>query len=230
MAMSLRRSMVAALIALWAALAIAIALALLNHTARAADEGVTITSLSQQVGETGTVTLSAVNIDVPPLGAWEIDIFYEPSVVTPVECTPEGANSFCNPQYRDGQIRLVGADAAGTRGDSIALASITFTCGTEGSSPLALSISTFADTNGFQMPASTQDAGIECLAPSDESQTATAGPARTDTKRTTNGVGTPDGAPGTIVLTAAVAGILGVLAVGALSWRYVSTTRGKREE
>jgi hypothetical protein len=165
------------------------------------------------------VTLTAANIDVPPLGAWEIDIFYEPSVVTPVECTPEGANSFCNLQYGDGQIRLVGADAVGTRGDSIALASITFTCGTEGSSPLALSISTFADTNGFQMPASTRDGSVACLASAD----GTSPIAPADIAE-----GGDSGPNITVVVFAALGIVAGAVAVGSVSWRFLLSWARRR--
>jgi hypothetical protein len=210
--------MVAARIALRAAtaggLAVAIALAFLNHTARAADEGVTITSLSQQVGETGTVTLGAANIDVPPLGAWEIDVTYDNSVLTPVECLPEGASSFCNLEFGEDQIRLVGANPTGIRGETAALARVRFTCNAEGSSLLTPTVNTFADTNGFEIPVTVQDAQADCLAPG-ESLTPASG--STDEPRPDQDTSSDGG--NVLLLTAILVGALGILVVGGISWR-----------
>ena len=77
-------------------------------------------------GGQGFVNVETLDIDSPGVGAWTIDILYDPSVVTPVFC---GAHSsgLCNPEYTPNTIRVIGANSGGLEGDTT-LAQITFAC------------------------------------------------------------------------------------------------------
>ena len=81
-------------------------------------------------GGQGFINLETLDIDSPGVGAWTIDILYDPTVVTPVLC---GAHSsgLCNPEYTPNTIRVIGADSSGLAGDTT-LAQITFACKQEG--------------------------------------------------------------------------------------------------
>ena len=118
-----------------------------------------------------TVPLEALDVPSPGLGAFIIDISYDPSVVDPVDCNanPEGDLDlgFCNFDFeRDDvnpdTIRVGGFRASeGATGD-LSLADITFRgVGSTGSqSPLTLTIVEFADTSQQPIPATTEDGTI----------------------------------------------------------------------
>jgi hypothetical protein len=90
------------------------------------------------------IALEALGVGEPGLGAWSIDITYDPAAVTPVDCDPQ-SGSVCNPTYGEGQVRVSGAAGVGLEGDST-LAVITFQCAdTEGSSPLTINVVEIAD-------------------------------------------------------------------------------------
>jgi len=95
-------------------------------------------------GDDATVDLVA---NVPDgLGAWTVDISYDPDVVTATDCEAE-SGSVCNPDFEDSgdTVRVTGASASGLDEESV-LASITFTCGdAEDDSALTIAISVFAD-------------------------------------------------------------------------------------
>ena len=86
--------------------------------------------------------------DAPPqgLGAWTIDVHYDPAVLSVVSCTPHGGSSICSPQFSVVEIRVAGADVPGIFG-TFDLADITFQA--EGSSgqcsDLAPEVETFVD-------------------------------------------------------------------------------------
>jgi len=88
-----------------------------------------------------------VTANVPDgLGAWTLDITYDPDVVTATDCEPDNG-SVCNPDYLDTgtTVRVTGASANGLDEESV-LASITFACAdTEGETDLTIEISVFAD-------------------------------------------------------------------------------------
>lgn len=108
-------------------------------------------SLSESVGQQGTVDLQALNIAAPGLGAWTVDITYDPLVVSVVDCAGQ-SGSLCNPAYAEDTVRVAGFSIFGAIGDST-LASITFVCASEGSSQLNLTIATFIDaTVGGSLP------------------------------------------------------------------------------
>ena len=107
----------------------------------AQSSAVSIGSLTQGLGDQGSVDLQALNIDAPGLGAWTIDIVYNPATISVASCTGE-SGSVCNPNLDPDTIRVVGA-STGLAGDN-RLASITFKCRVEGSSDLRLSVEQFA--------------------------------------------------------------------------------------
>ena len=109
-----------------------------------ASGGVAIGSVDIAPGQQSTVALEARGITTPGLGAWTIDVEYNPAIVSLVDCiTPFGP--VCNGEFASGVLRLSGASAGGLEGDTD-LASLTFQCGdVEGASDLTLMLGTFAD-------------------------------------------------------------------------------------
>lgn len=132
----------------WKGLA-AIALALVvgvvaASQAGAANETVRLGRATVAPGAQGTVTLEALDIASPGLGAWEIGVTYNSSVVTAVACAP-GTGSVCNTHFSSNQVRVVGAFASGHVGDS-ALAGITFECANRaGTTSLTVTVLVLAD-------------------------------------------------------------------------------------
>lgn len=121
-------------------------------------------SASLEVGESGSVDLEVLGFPAPGLGAWTMDIAYDPAVITVGTCEPF-SGSVCNPAYDDTTVRIAGATAFGHEGDT-PLATIEFTCDAAGSSPLVLTIDTFADaTVGDPRPlgALVEDGEITCV-------------------------------------------------------------------
>ena len=135
-------------IGLVGAAAIAVALIggiLLAGTVSAAAHGtVDVGDGSAAPGEEGTVEVGALGVGGEGLGAWTIDISYDTSVITAVDCSAQ-QGGVCNAEFGDGVVRVTGASAGGLDGDTV-LGSITFECGDdEGSSALTISINVFAD-------------------------------------------------------------------------------------
>lgn len=132
----------------------------------AQDEAISIDRVTVTLGGQGSVDLEALNITWPGLGAWMIDIQYDPAVVTPVTCIP-AHGGVCNPGFAAGTVRVIGATATGLQGDN-KLAGITFRCETAGSSALALSVDELADaTPGGpqQVDATLQNGSVTCTVP-----------------------------------------------------------------
>lgn len=75
-------------------------------------------------GDTATVSLVTEAPD-DGLGAWNIDVHYDPSVLSVVDCVPYGGLAVCNPAFSVVEVRVVGADASGIFG-AFNLADITF--------------------------------------------------------------------------------------------------------
>src|SRR3990170_4504539 len=94
-------------------------------------------------GDEATV---AVTANVPDgLGAWTLDITYDPDVVTPTDCDGGDANSVCNTEYTADSVRVTGASAQGIDEETV-LGNITFECGdAEDESDLTIVINVFAD-------------------------------------------------------------------------------------
>lgn len=143
---------------------------LLASQAFAATGTVQIGSGSANVGQEGTVELSALDITTPGLGAWTVDITYDPSVVTATACSTSAGTSVCNDAFADDTVRIAGAVAEGLEGDSV-LGTITFECRTPTGSPLEVGLVTFSDgtlgTAGGPQPidAETVDGTFACTTP-----------------------------------------------------------------
>ena len=116
----------------------------LASTAYAQEDRVDVHSGSAVPGGEDSVTVGAHDISDPGLGAWTLDIQYDSSLISAVDCVPE-QGGVCNPNFADGMVRITGASAGGLQGDST-LGVITFECGNDaGESDLDLSVFTFAD-------------------------------------------------------------------------------------
>lgn len=123
------------------------AVAALRHeiTSLAEDFAIIIGSLRLEKGQSGSVDLRAVNAGQPGLGAWSIDIIYQPTLVAVVGCVAK-QDGVCNAQFSNEAIRIVGANSSGLTGD-INLATISFKRVKEGTSPLRLKLDVFADAS-----------------------------------------------------------------------------------
>jgi len=104
---------------------------------------VAIGSSSDVAASQRTVSLRARSITTPGLGAWTIDVEYDPVIVAVVRCSPN-SESVCNANFANRVLRLSGA-WPGLEGDT-ELASLTFRCrGVGGVSDLTLNPRIFAD-------------------------------------------------------------------------------------
>lgn len=104
---------------------------------------VVVSSATINPGATSTVNLTARDIGSPGLGAWELGITYDSSVVTATACTAQ-AGSLCNENFASNRVQVVGANAGGLVGTNV-LANITFRCNGEGTTELTVIIDEFAD-------------------------------------------------------------------------------------
>ena len=152
------------MVALGLVMAIVLALGVTaRETSAGADAVVAMDSTSVAVASEAELDVRMLNVGEPGLGAWSIDISYDPAVVSAVDCIAE-QGGVCNPAFGANTVRVAGASAGGLEGD-IKLAEITFLCVTEGPSPLTISIELLADaTVGGPQPmaASIQNGSISC--------------------------------------------------------------------
>ena len=107
--------------------ALFIVAALVSRAASAQGPTVGTTNATAQPGAQGIAQLYAQDFSAPGLGAWTIDIAYDPDVITVTGCAPVEGSGACNPRYSEGIVRSAGADAFGLEGDSV-LVEIQFTC------------------------------------------------------------------------------------------------------
>lgn len=141
------------------------ATAFIASTAFAATPTVSVGSLARGVGEQGPVSVRASDLSGSGLGAWTIDITYDPSVVSVKSCDPQHGG-LCNPAYRENEVRTNGVQLNGLTGN-VTLATINFTCNSVGTSPLTVSLSVFADTTaGGPQPitADVSNGSVTCTA------------------------------------------------------------------
>jgi hypothetical protein len=98
------------------------------------------------VGQEGSVELTATGVGTPGLGAWTVDVKFDPGILSASTCTAASAQglSFCNPKFATDIVRVVGANAQGLSGD-LTLATMAFRCSKAGKSDLTVSASTLAD-------------------------------------------------------------------------------------
>lgn len=178
-------------------------------------DAVGVSSGGAAPGESDDVTVAATDIGEPGLGAWTLDITYDSSLISAVDCVPE-QGGVCNPNFADDMVRITGASAGGLEGDST-LGTITFECGNDGgTSDLELALFTFADaTIGGPLPiddVTVSDGTFTCSAVAGVPE---AGPGLPEA-----GTGfTPDSTSmGWLLAVLAYFGVAG-LAVGALRWR-----------
>lgn len=122
----------------------------------------TIGSLSLEIGEQGSVDLEVTDIE-GAIGAWTIDITYDPDIVAAVDCAPRG-NSVCDLQHAGNMVRVTGASATGLVNDTT-LATITFRCHSVGSSALALTVQGGMGIPEIAVEVQTQDGRISCEEP-----------------------------------------------------------------
>ena len=112
---------------------------------------VVVSSATINSSSAGTINLSARDIGPPGLGAWEIGVVYDSSVVTATACTAQ-AGSICNENFASNRVQVVGANPTGLPGTNV-LANITFRCNGEGTTELTVIIDEFADaTTGGPRP------------------------------------------------------------------------------
>jgi len=127
-----------------AAVALAVAAGLLaSSQAYGQQEMITIDSGMMTPGQEGAIYVDALGIPEPGLGAWTVDISYDPAVATAVACLPDHGG-VCNPAFDAGVIRVTGASAMGVVGDN-SLVAITFRCDVEGTSALSLDVPLLVD-------------------------------------------------------------------------------------
>ena len=156
-----------------AAIVIALSLLAAPH-ASAQEEALSVGHVTAAPGTWGFVDLEALNIPEPGVGAWTIDVTYDPTLVTAMACAAElDALSFCNEAFSANTVRSVGAhaarfDAPALTGD-VRLARIFFECGdAEGTAELTPVIRTFSDASvGEPQPinATLQPGTITCAQP-----------------------------------------------------------------
>jgi hypothetical protein len=128
----------------FAVVAAALLALVVTSQASATTQNIVIGRATVEPGHSATVDLTAENISAPGLGAWEIGIFYDPSVVTALACDPQNG-SVCNASFAANQVRVTGASASGLLGDHT-LASITFECAdAQDTTALTLSVPVVAD-------------------------------------------------------------------------------------
>ena len=150
-----------------AALALAIAMGIVASASAQEEELISIGSASLSVGAEGSVSVNALNIPDPGLGAWTIDITYDPVVVSVVACVGEHGG-VCNPAFESNILRITGATASGIIGDN-SLGSAVFRCNAVGTSSLTVNVPLLVDgTIGDPQPvvAATQNGVISCTTPS----------------------------------------------------------------
>lgn len=121
-------------------------------------------SATASIGTEIAVDIDALSMTAPGLGAWSINITYNPAIVTPNDCS--GATQACNLAFNATTIRLAGANGGGLEGDNT-LATITFRCDAAGTSALGLSLITLADATPARPtnidPATVVNGSVACV-------------------------------------------------------------------
>lgn len=128
--------------------------------ARADVTSLTIGSAAAPPGATVAVELVA-EATPPGIGAYTIDIQYDPSLLTIVGCVPAASGlALCNPVVSAGAVRFTGADAAGLTG-RVVLGGIVFTAGPgEGVSPLSVKVVQLTDPAPNAISVSPQNGSV----------------------------------------------------------------------
>ena len=157
----------------------ALSMVLVSSRAGAVQGTVRMASAAAGIGQEASVTLSAVDVGSPGLGAWTLDVAYDPAVVSVVACRAE-YGGICNELFSQGVVRVTGISVGGLDG-TVDLAHMTFLCIAGGTSALAPSIDVFSDASlgdPWPIAAVIQGGAIACT---EDSPTATPQPAATAT-------------------------------------------------
>ena len=147
------------------ALGLIAAVTLVSH-AFAGAPTLTIGHVTLLPGDNTQMHLQTTDVGSPGLGAWQIDIDYDPGIVTPLACTA-GPGSVCNANFAPGTVRVAGAASTGMRGD-VTLSTVQFRCDQVGATALALTALEFHDaTTGAPQPINVniEHGSINCLSP-----------------------------------------------------------------
>ena len=176
---------------------------------------------SAEPGGTGTVELRSDVGSAPGLGAWTVDITYDPTVVSVTDCEAE-EGGVCNPAFTADSIRITGASANGVDGDAL-LGTITFECADEeATTDLTLALDVFADaTVGDPQPidpATVVDGSFACEVPPTAGPTtaATATLPADDVASVGTGTGSDSAGMSWVIVALAGAGLFALTSVTAL--------------
>jgi hypothetical protein len=155
-------------------------------------------------------------VPAPGLGAWTIDVTYDPTKLTPTDCSP-AQGGVCNPEYSSTQVRITGASANGLEG-STSLGTITFSAAAScsGATPLTATTNVFADaTIGDPQPITVtinSGSGVNCAAP-------TVAPTATPLILTPSGAGPDSDSSAWLIVGLAGAALAALAGYGALRLR-----------
>ncbi len=102
------------------------------------------------VGGIATVNIVASHMLEPGLGAWTVDMTFDPSRLSPTSVNQRGCTGYfgtvCSMHYSATQARFTGASASGLLGD-ITLGTAFFRCLGPGTTAVSLTTNVFADAN-----------------------------------------------------------------------------------
>lgn len=91
------------------------------------------------VGEEMSVDIEARDMRATGLGAWTLDIMYDPDLLNATFCATGVGFSVCNPDFADGTVRLNGASTeAFPEEGALSLATILFKCLAPGEAQLTV--------------------------------------------------------------------------------------------
>jgi hypothetical protein len=184
---------------------------------------VSVDSATVEPDASGSVN---VNAEAPGngLGAWNIDVVYDPEVITVDSCDEGsvGLNLCSVDQVADNTVRVVGADAGGAEGDLV-MATINFTAvGADGDcTDLTVTVNQFADPDSEETDPSVSDGEI-CIAaatptptpvPATPTPTTAASPTPAPSALPDTGGSADDGSSSSN-MAAILLGILGLAVVG----------------
>jgi hypothetical protein len=200
-----------------ASLVLVMAASFSSPRASAAAQTISVGAATVSVGGEGTVSLQALNMTAPGLGAWSMNIVYDPAIVQLV-AQPNGcvaqSGSVCNPAFAANTIRVTGAAASGLAGNTT-LATFTFHCSSVGTSALTVTVDTLADAtpgSPHDIVAATSNGSVSCVAAQPTTAPTSAAPAPTATAVAAAGgpnAGFGPGGSGPGVLIWLVAGLAG---------------------
>lgn len=110
----------------------------LARTANAQELKVTISVPRLAVGEENGMDLEAGGMSASGLGAWTIDVMFDPDLIAPTLCET-GALSVCNPDFADGTVRIAGASTEAFPPEgNLLLATMFFECLAPGEAELTI--------------------------------------------------------------------------------------------